>query len=240
MNFFSWYISIHWAIFDVCGAASLLLTNIALNIFRNFFFIEFIFFSFTFWTGCVELPDFCASRDCCCVLAADDDDDDIVSHAVSGPFAGNVVFVDVSHLSETFIWPCSEEVKLDRLTDDIEKCTPNWLCWSNRQWFKLAWLNVSCTRFGYVLGRTKSLITSIYLDSLLLAFISIATQSNKTQSDRTTQTTQIRSTESWIFSMYPRWICYLFGCKVHKWTICVIACLNGLGKEHLTEASVCV
>lgn len=79
---------------------------------------------------CVELADFCASRDCdcvcdcgwlVCVLAAVDRDDDIVS-AVSVVLLANafVVFDDVSHLSGAFNWPCSDDATFDRLTDDIE------------------------------------------------------------------------------------------------------------------------
>lgn len=84
-------------------------------------------------TCCVELADFCASRDCCCVwfLTADDD---IVSHVMSDVFAVDafIVFVvddvvDVSHLSGAFNWPSSEEAKLDRFTDDIEKVHDVWL-----------------------------------------------------------------------------------------------------------------
>lgn len=80
-------------------------------------------FLFTFVTCCVELPDFCASRDCCCVWVFAAADDDIMSHIGSDVFAANalVVFDDVSHLSGAFNWPSSDEAKDDRFTDDIEK-----------------------------------------------------------------------------------------------------------------------
>lgn len=89
---------------------------------------EFVHFEITFVTCCVELADFCPSRDCCCIwlLVADDD---IVSH-VSDVLAADAlaVFDDVSHLSGAFNWPCSVEATFDRLTDDIENVQHKWQC----------------------------------------------------------------------------------------------------------------
>lgn len=151
--------SINTVFLETSGAISMIHFDLAkmFNHIRNVV-VRFV----TFVTCCVELADFCASRDCCCVwfLAADDD---IVSHVSDMLLAADAlaVFDDVSHLSGAFDWPCSDGATFVRLTDDIEKVQPKWQCWSRWRCWKICSAKFRAL-FVHSLsnyGRTEFLIT---------------------------------------------------------------------------------
>lgn len=110
--------------------------------FLNFFHLQFLLFFLTFVACCVELADFCASRDCGCdwartaaaVAAADGDgdvdDDDITSYGeLSDAFGGNVslLLIGISQLPGlllSFNASSCEEINLDPFSDVIGIVAP--------------------------------------------------------------------------------------------------------------------
>lgn len=73
---------------------------------------------------------------------------------------------DVSHLSGAFNWPSSDEDKLDRLTDDIEKVHDDRRQLITRKKYNNSfdWM-APATRFPYGVYKFSDIIDSMYSES---------------------------------------------------------------------------